>query len=64
MKKNSKIYFHSTAAFVADINKAKQFYHDILNQKIEMDFGKNVIFKCGISLWKINMAHNNLNIPV
>ncbi|MBN1577145.1 MAG: VOC family protein [Chitinispirillaceae bacterium] len=50
--------FHSTAAFVADIKRAEQFYTDVLGQEIDLDFGNNVILKCGITLWQIEPAAN------
>ena len=56
MKLNS-LRFHSTAAFVADIHRSKQFYTEVLGQEIELDFGKNVILKSGITLWEINPNH-------
>ena len=49
--------FHSTAAFVSDIRKAKAFYLETLGQEIDLDFGKNVILKCGITLWEIQPGH-------
>lgn len=54
---NTQLRFHSTAAFVADITVAKDFYTGILGQEVEFDFGKNVILKGGITLWEINPAH-------
>ena len=57
MKTKSPIKFHSTAAFVTDIDRSKHFYVEILKQEIELDFGKNVIFKSGITLWEIQTDH-------
>ncbi len=57
MKHNTKIKFHSTAAFVKNIEISKNFYTEILEQVIELDFGKNVILKSGITLWEINPDH-------
>jgi catechol 2,3-dioxygenase-like lactoylglutathione lyase family enzyme len=51
------VRFHSTAAFVVDIDRAKRFYIEILGQEIDLDFGKNVILKCGITLWEIDPLH-------
>ena len=47
----------STALFVKDIEISKRFYADILSLKIELDFGKNVIFKNGPTIWEINEKH-------
>ena len=49
--------FHSSVIFVTDIEKSKDFYIRLLNQKIEHDFGKNVIFKDGITIWEIRPKH-------
>ncbi len=49
--------FHSTALFVKDIEISKAFYAEVLQQKIELDFGKNVILQGGITLWEINPLH-------
>lgn len=35
---------------VSDIEKSKQFYTEILNQKIEMDHGENVLFEGGFAI--------------
>ena len=57
MEDKIPIRFHSTAAFVTDIEKAKNFYTSVLGQQIELDFGKNVILRCGITLWEISVQH-------
>lgn len=49
--------FHSSVLFVNDIEKSKSFYRDILNLKIETDFGNNVMLKGGLSLWQIQEKH-------
>lgn len=49
--------FHSSVIFVNDIEKSKDFYIRLLNQKIEHDFGKNVILKSGITIWEIQPEH-------
>ena len=51
------IRFHSTAAFVTDIERSKTFYTAVLGQEIDLDFGKNVILKCGLTLWEIQPTH-------
>ena len=51
------IHFHSAAAFVSDIGRSKAFYTRLLGQEIELDFGKNVILKCGLTLWEIQPTH-------
>ncbi|MCP4258898.1 MAG: hypothetical protein GY774_15555 [Planctomycetes bacterium] len=57
MKHKTEIKFHSTAAFVKDIEISKKFYTETLEQMIELDFGKNVILKGGITLWEIIPNH-------
>ncbi len=49
--------FHSPVIFVNDIEKSKDFYVRLLSQEIEHDFGKNVILKCGLSIWEIQPDH-------
>lgn len=51
------VRFHSTALFVKDIEISKRFYTEQLGQSIELDFGKNVILKNGITLWEIQSHH-------
>ncbi|MEW6184057.1 MAG: VOC family protein [Bacillota bacterium] len=57
MNHKTEIKFHSTAAFVKNIKVAKRFYTETLEQVIELDFGKNVILKGGITLWEIDPDH-------
>jgi len=57
MTSSSLFRFHSIAAFVVDIDRAKRFYVEILGQEIDLDFGKNVTLKCGITLWEIDPLH-------
>jgi catechol 2,3-dioxygenase-like lactoylglutathione lyase family enzyme len=49
--------FHSVTAFVRDIEVSKRFYIEVLEQAVELDFGKNVILKGGITLWEISPNH-------
>ncbi len=37
-----------------DFDKMKNFYHEILKQEIEVDFGSCIGFKNGLSIWKLN----------
>lgn len=48
---------YSAALFVRDINVSRQFYTTILGFGIELDFGKNVILKSGLTLWEIQEKH-------
>jgi catechol 2,3-dioxygenase-like lactoylglutathione lyase family enzyme len=47
----------STAIFVKDIEASKKFYVDLLGMLIDLDFGKNVIFKNGFAIWEIQNSH-------
>jgi catechol 2,3-dioxygenase-like lactoylglutathione lyase family enzyme len=48
------IKYHSIVLFVKNIEKAKYFYCELLKIPIEMDMGKNVILRPGITLWEIS----------
>ena len=47
----------SIALFVKDIGISKKFYINTLKQRIDLDFGKNVIFKSGFAIWEIRDNH-------
>lgn len=51
------IQFHSSVLFVRDIESSKAFYTDLLGCSIGEDYGTNVSFTCGISLWQIAGEH-------
>jgi len=57
MKPDENIQYHSAAIFVKNIEASKKFYVGILGQAIDLDFGKNVILKGGITLWEVNPDH-------
>jgi len=46
----------SIALFVRDINISKNFYINILQQQIDLDFGKNVVFKAGFAIWETHYS--------
>ena len=50
--------YHSCVILVEDIEKSKQFYNIILSQKIVNDFGRNVVFEGGFSIWQRDYALN------
>jgi catechol 2,3-dioxygenase-like lactoylglutathione lyase family enzyme len=52
--------FQSTVLFVADMERAKEFYQRFLGQEIALDIGVNVGFKSGIALWQADYARNLL----
>jgi catechol 2,3-dioxygenase-like lactoylglutathione lyase family enzyme len=47
----------STALFVKDIGISKDFYIGLLGMEVELDFGKNVIFRNGFAIWEIQKNH-------
>jgi catechol 2,3-dioxygenase-like lactoylglutathione lyase family enzyme len=47
----------STALFVKNIEDSKDFYCSIPGLQIDMDFGKNVIFRNGFAIWEISPKH-------
>jgi catechol 2,3-dioxygenase-like lactoylglutathione lyase family enzyme len=54
---NMELNYSGIALFVKDIEISKDFYSNILNLKIELDFGKNVIYRGGITIWEIDENH-------
>jgi catechol 2,3-dioxygenase-like lactoylglutathione lyase family enzyme len=48
-----EIKFHSTVIMTEEFELMKSFYQDILQQKIEFDFGNCIGFENGLSLWKL-----------
>lgn len=47
----------SAVLFVKDIEISKRFYIGILGLIIDIDFGKNVIFENGLTIWEIQKNH-------
>jgi catechol 2,3-dioxygenase-like lactoylglutathione lyase family enzyme len=69
--------YQSCVILVKNIQKSTHFYKMILGQKIVNDFGRNVVFEGGLSIWqkdyalnlifqekaeKINVGRNNFEI--
>lgn len=52
-----KLTFENPVIFVKDIERSKKFYIEVLNQKINIDFGGSLMFESGISLWEIKPDH-------
>lgn len=60
--------YTSTLIAVADMEKSKQFYHDVLGLEVVADFGDNVTLDGGIALqtmntWKTFIRTDNLVLP-
>lgn len=51
------IKFELSVIFVKDIDVARRFYEDLLEQKVAMDFGPNVGFESGFALWQVDHAY-------
>ena len=51
------ITFHSPVLFVREIKNSKDFYTTLLHQQVEHDFGKNIIFESGLTMWEIDPDH-------
>jgi uncharacterized glyoxalase superfamily protein PhnB len=47
------VRFSNTVLFVSDIYTSKLFYVNILNEKIKHDFGANIVFDSGLSIWQL-----------
>lgn len=57
LEKGNPIY-RSCVLLVKDVEKSKQFYNNVLGQKIVMDFGRNVSFEGGLAIWEKDYALN------
>ena len=60
--------YTSTLIAVADMEKSKQFYHDVLGLEVVADFGDNVTLDSGIALqtmntWKTFIRTDNVILP-
>jgi len=51
------VSYNSSVIFVKDIEVSKKLYIDLLDQEIEFDFGKNIGFIGGLSLWEMRSDH-------
>lgn len=52
-----ELKFHSTVIITEDFDKMRTFYQNILQQEVEIDFGNCIVFKNGISLWKLTTEY-------
>ena len=50
--------YQASVFFVENIQNAKHFYSEVLGQKVVQDFGANVTFEGGLSLWEKERALN------
>lgn len=54
------IKYNSLVLFCEDIKRSKNFYQDLFMLDIELDIGGLVTYSCGISLWELNDAKEQL----
>lgn len=52
-----KVQFKNIVLFVLDIETSRKFYEELLEQKIQHDFGSNVSYHGGLSLWQLSEKH-------
>jgi predicted enzyme related to lactoylglutathione lyase len=52
------IKYSMPVLFVKDIEISKTFYQELFALKIENDFGENIVFKDGFSLWQKKRAED------
>lgn len=50
---------------VADINAARKFYEDLFGLEVFQDYGKNIVFTCGLALqqdfdWLVNLPKEKI----
>ncbi|MGD6806714.1 MAG: VOC family protein [Candidatus Bathyarchaeia archaeon] len=50
--------YQASVFFVENIQKSTRFYSEVLGQKVVQDFGANVTFEGGLSLWEKEYALN------
>lgn len=51
------IKFHSSVIVCKNIKTMTKFYEDILDLKVEVNYGASVIFKNSFSLWQLSEKH-------
>jgi len=57
--------YSCTVISVADINAARKFYEDLFGLEVFQDYGKNVVFTCGLALqqdfdWLVGLSKDNI----
>lgn len=51
-----EIHFIGPVLFVKDIQAARRFYEEVLELKVDLDFGVNVGYQGGLGLWQEDHA--------
>jgi catechol 2,3-dioxygenase-like lactoylglutathione lyase family enzyme len=62
MVKKNNVIFKGSVLLVADVNASKQFYSQLMDQKIEMDFGACVGYLGGFSIWDASYAYQMMEL--
>ena len=55
---NTNPIYQSCVILVEDIEKSKRFYKTVLGQNVINDFGRNIVFEGGLSIWQRDYALN------
>ena len=50
--------YHSAVLFVTNIEASTKFYTELLGFKVADDFGNNLAFEEGLSLWQVQDSHD------
>lgn len=53
--------FRSVVLFVGDMAASRRFYEGLLGLEVDMDFGVNVGYTCGLALWQVRAAHEAIH---
>lgn len=48
------VKFVSSVVFVKDMQASRRFYETLLGMTVEFDFGPNIAYAGGLSLWELN----------
>lgn len=56
-----EIKFCSSVVLVKDVLKSKEFYMNLLKQEVEADYGENIMFTSGLSIWQIDYAYKSIS---
>lgn len=57
--------YSCTVISVTDINSARRFYEDLFGLKVFQDYGKNIVFTCGLALqqdfdWLVGLSKDSV----
>ncbi|MDL2233453.1 VOC family protein [Ruminococcaceae bacterium OttesenSCG-928-L11] len=57
--------YSTTVIAVKDVNRARRFYEDIFGLELYQDYGRNIVFTCGLSLqqdfdWLVDISKEEI----